>query len=123
MIDLKLSNGTKLDIKYPIELKDEDGNIVYYQHSNGYWSKHEYTDGNCTYCQDSNGYWEKREYTNGNCTYFEDSNGHWTKSEYTNGNCTYFEDSYGYKWGRPKSDKNQAILDQIEVLKKQAEAL
>ena len=83
MIDLKLSNGTKLDIAYPIKLKDKDGNTVYIQGSNGYW----------------------------------------LKSEYTNGECTYYEDSNGVKSGTPKSDKKQAILDQIEVLKKQAEAL
>jgi len=83
MIDLKLSNGTKLDIEYPIELKDKDGNSVYWENSNGDW--------------------EKREYTDGKCTYWENSN--------------------GTKCGTPKSNKKQAILDQIEVLKKQAEAL
>ncbi len=103
MIDLKLSNGTKLDIKYPIELKDEDGNIVYFQDSNGHWTKSEYTDGNCTY--------------------WEDSDGDWSKREFTNGKLTYWEDSDGTKQGTPKSDKKQAILDQIEKLKKQAEAL
>jgi hypothetical protein len=103
MIDLKLSNGTKLDIEYPIELKDKDGNSVYWETSNGDW--------------------EKREFTNGKRTYFEDSNRYWAKYEYTNGNCTYWENSNGTKSGTPKSNKKQAILDQIEVLKKQAEAL
>ena len=103
MIDLKLSNGTKLDIQYPIELKDEDGNIVYRQNSKGYWIKSEYTKGELTYWKSSDGYWEKYEYTNGKRT--------------------YFENSHGAKWGTPKSNKKQAILDQIEVLKKQAEAL
>ena len=103
MINLKLSNGDKLDIAYPIELKDEDGNIVYRQNSIGYRVK--------------------REFTNGECTYWEDSIGNWVKSEFTNGELTYWEDSNGNKWGTPKSDEKQAILDQIEVLKKQAEAL
>ena len=103
MIDLKLSNGTKLDIEYPIILRDKDGNRTYYETSNGYWAK-----------------WE---YTNDNKTYFEDSNGYWAKYEYTNGKETYFENSDGYKEGTPKSNKKQEILDQIEVLKKQAEEL
>ena len=103
MIDLKLSNGTQLDIAYPIILKDKDGNTVYIQNLDGKW--------------------EKNEYTNGKCTYWEDSFGYWRKSEYTDGKCTYWEGSNGAKWGTPKSNKKQAILDQIEALKKQAEAL
>ena len=83
MIDLKLSNGTKLDIEYPIKLKDKNGNSVYWENSFGYWSKREYTDGNCTYWEESN----------------------------------------GKKYGTPKSNKKQAILNQIEALKKQAEEL
>jgi len=110
MINLKLSNGDKLDIRYPIKLKDKDGNTVYRQ-----WSS---------------GNWKKSEFTNGNCTYWEDSDGYWAKREYTNGERTYYEDLLGDKWGTPKSNKKQAILDQIqglqdqiEVLKKQAEEL
>ena len=103
MIDLKLSNGKKLDIEYPIELKNKDGKIVY--------------------SQDSNGNWVKYEYTNGECTYWENSDGHWSKSEYTNGKCTYWVTSFGTKWGTPKSNKKQAILDQIQGLQDQIEAL
>ena len=55
MIDLKLNNGTKLDIEYPIKLKDKDRNIVYNQYSNGNWEKREYTDGKRTYWEDSDG--------------------------------------------------------------------
>ena len=55
MIDLKLSNGTQLDIQYPIKLKDKDGNTVYRQWSSGYWEKREYTDGERTYWEDSDG--------------------------------------------------------------------
>ena len=103
MIDLKLSNGTKLDIAYPIELKDKNGNFVY--------------------SQDSDGNWGKREYTDGECTYWEDSYGYWVKREFKNGKCTYCEDSLGAKSGTPKSNKKQAILDQIEVLQDQIEVL
>ena len=123
MIDLKLSNGTKLDIQYPIELKDENGNIVYRQYSYGTWEKSEYTNGECTYSEISNGYWVKSEYTDGKRTYYENSDGYWAKFEYTDVKCTYWEDSDGNEWGTPKSNKKQAILDQIEVLKKQAEEL
>ena len=103
MIDLQLSNGKKLDIEYPIILRDKDGNIVYTQWLNGDWTK--------------------REYTNGKCTYWENSFGDWQKIEYTNGKRTYWESSNGTKHGTPKSDKKQAILNQIEELKKEAEAL
>jgi hypothetical protein len=110
MINLKLSNGTKLDIKYPIKLKDKNGKIVYIQWSSGSWTKY--------------------EYTNGKRTYYEDSSGNWEKCEFTDGERTYCENSKGDKWGTPKSNKKQAILDQIqglqdqiEELKKQAEAL
>ena len=53
--------------------------------------------GNEIYQEDSNGYWSKYEYdTNGNRIYYETSNGYWIKSEYdTNGNLIYFENSDG----------------------------
>jgi hypothetical protein len=54
--------------------------------------------GNRIYYEDNDGYWSKREYdTNGNQIYYEDSNGSWSKKEYdTNGSLTYREDSSGY---------------------------
>ena len=55
------------------------------------------TNGRVIYFEDSNGYWTKREYdNNGNEIYFEDSTGYWEKYEYdVNGNEIYYEDSTG----------------------------
>jgi hypothetical protein len=53
---LKLSNGNELDIKYPIEIKDSNGNTVYCEVSNGSWYKREYnSDGEETYYENSYG--------------------------------------------------------------------
>ena len=56
---------------------DEKGNVIYFEHSNGYWSKWKYNEkGNEIYYENSNGYWEKWEYDEkGNEIYWENSNG------------------------------------------------
>ena len=52
---LKL-NGKELDIKYPIELFDDNGKRTYYEYSTGYWYKSEYDkDGNRAYYKNSYG--------------------------------------------------------------------
>ncbi len=58
-------------------LFDSNGNEVYFEASDGYWSKSEYdSNGNKIYFENSDGYWAKQEYdSNGNETYFEDSDG------------------------------------------------
>ena len=58
-------------------LYDSNGNKIYYEGSDGYWSKREYdSNGNQIYHESSDGYWSKREYdSNGNQIYYEDSNG------------------------------------------------
>ena len=63
--------------EFPFEIKNKNGNIIYYENSNGYWRKREFnTNGNRIYFENSRGYWIKREYdTNGNQIYYEDSNG------------------------------------------------
>jgi hypothetical protein len=55
------------------------------------------TNGNIFYYEDSDGYWEKKEYdSNGNVIYIENSDGYWVKKEYnTNGHVIYRENSYG----------------------------
>jgi hypothetical protein len=55
------------------------------------------TNGNIIYFEDSDGYWYKKEFDqNGNLIYYESSNGDWVKYEYdVNGNETYFENSNG----------------------------
>ena len=90
----------QLNIKdFPFEIKDKNGNRIYFENSTGYWVKYEYDqNGKHIYFEDSNGSWCKYEYDqNGNQIYFEDSNGSWCKYEYDqNGNQIYFEDSDGY---------------------------
>ena len=58
-------------------IKDKNGNRIYLELSNGYWSKREYdSKGNGIYLEDSHGYWAKREYdSKGNQIYYENSNG------------------------------------------------
>ena len=62
--------------KGSLYLYDSNGNITYFETSNGYWDKREYDDnGNEIYYENSYGYWDKKEFdTNGNITYFENSN-------------------------------------------------
>lgn len=69
----------QLNIKeFPFIIKDNNGNEIYYETSNGYWEKWEYdSNGNEIYYETSKGYWEKREYDpNGKCIYYEDSRGY-----------------------------------------------
>jgi len=68
----------QLKIKqFPFEIKDSEGNRIYYENSYGYWAKREYNSkGNLIYLEDSKGYWVKREYdSNGNVIYYENSDG------------------------------------------------
>jgi len=101
--------------KGSLDLHDSNGNLTYFENSDGYWFKREFdTNGNQTYYESSTGYWSKREFdTNGKEIYLETSLGYWCKQEYdTNGNETYFEDSSGtIRDYRPKvnSDKLSAI--------------
>ena len=66
----------------PVSIKDNyvfdsNGNVIYQEDSNGYWTKREYdTNNNEIYVEDSNGVWEKYEYnSNNNEIYYENSNG------------------------------------------------
>jgi len=87
----------------PVTIKSNDvyntnGKVIYYESSNGFWTKREYdTNNNQIYSEDSDGYWYKKEYdTNGNEIYREYSDGYWVKTEYdTNGSIIYREDSDG----------------------------
>ena len=77
---------------------NQNGNVIYRENSNGFWSKREYDDnGNEIYSEDSDGYWGKSEYgQNGKVIYFENSDGNWEKYEYdNNGNRIYYENSDG----------------------------
>ena len=104
----------QLKIKeFPFEIKDSNGKEIYWEDSNGYWSKREFdSKGNRIYFENSYGFWEKREYdSKGNKIYFEDSDGYWVKREYdSNGKEIYYEDSEGKIIdNRPKTDVQKAI--------------
>ena len=60
-----------------LEIRDKNGNLIYFENSGGYWKKYEYdSQGNEIYFENSGGYWEKREFdSQGNQIYFENSNG------------------------------------------------
>jgi hypothetical protein len=91
LINMRDNYGLK-DNEYPLVLSkvfnqpvtiksnrvyDTNGNILYYEDSNGHWIKRGYdAKGNKIYQENSYGYWIKYEYDiNGNIIYFEDSNG------------------------------------------------
>ena len=68
----------QLKIKdFPFEIKDKNGNQIYWEDSNGYWKKREYdTNGKIIYYEHSNGDWAKFQYdANGKEIYYENSNG------------------------------------------------
>ena len=76
----------QLNIKeFPFEIKDNNGDIIYYEDIDGIWFKYEYDQNN-------------------NIIYFEDNKGFWYKQEYdSNNNEIYYENSEGYvKDERPK---------------------
>ena len=73
--------------KFPIEIKDSNNNVTYYETSTGHWYKSKYD-------------------ANNHETYYEKSNGYWYKKEYNAfGKETYHENSYGEKKGTPRSAK------------------
>ena len=116
---LKLSNGKELDVKFPIELFDSNGNKTYWEISTGYWCKREFdSNGKCTYSEDSTGFWCKSEYdSNGNIIYWETSSGYWVKREYdSNGNNTYCEDSKGTTSGSKRQETIELTVADIEKL-------
>jgi hypothetical protein len=83
----------QLKIKeFPFEIKDSEGNLIYFENSDGYWFKRKYdSDGNQIYYEDSDGYSAKYEFdSNGKEIYLEDSDG------------TIIDD-------RPKTDVQKAI--------------
>jgi hypothetical protein len=68
----------KLKIKeFPFEIKDSNGNQIYFEDSDGYWEKREFnSDGNQIYYEDSDEYWAKYEFdSNGKEIYLKDSDG------------------------------------------------
>jgi hypothetical protein len=104
----------QLKIKeFPFEIKDSEGNKIYWENSDGYWAKYEYdSNGMQIYYEDSKGAWIKREFdSDGNQIYWEHSKGYWVKREYdSEGNEIYWENSDGVIIdNRPKTDVQKAI--------------
>ncbi len=65
---------------FPFEIKDKNGHTLYYENSDGDWSRYEYDKfGNEVYFENSNGVWSKSEYkmldSYANCVYHETSRG------------------------------------------------
>ena len=96
-----------------LEIKDKNGNLIYWEDSDGWWVKREYdSQGDEIYLEESDGYWEKREYdSKGNRIYLETSNGLWEKREYdSKGNRIYLENSNGViEDNRPKPCQNKVV--------------
>ena len=68
----------QLNVKeFPFEIRDNDGNLIYYEESNGYWSKREYnSNGKVIYHENSYGSWQKWGYDSSeNVIYYENSDG------------------------------------------------
>lgn len=103
---------------FPFEINDANGNLIYWEDSDGFWKKREYdSKGKLIYWENSRGYWEKREHdSKGNRIYYENSHRHWVKREYDpNNNEIYYENSEGYiKDNRPKTVE----LSMDEIAKK-----
>jgi hypothetical protein len=60
-----------------LDIRDKNGNRIYWEVSDGHWSKREYDSKvNLIYWVNSGGFWVKKEYNSrGNQIYFENSNG------------------------------------------------
>ena len=91
----------QLNVKnFPFEIKDANGKQIYYENSDGYWSKYAYD-------------------ANGNEIYFEESNGSWYKNEYdANGKQIYQEYSNGTIVDNRPKPKPKVILSVDEIAKK-----
>ena len=89
----------QLNIKsFPFRIKDDRGNVIYTEDSDGFWIRYE-RDDRC------------------NTTYFEDSDGFWYRYEYDDeGNETYSENSDGYKRGTKRSSTKELTLEDIAKL-------
>jgi len=101
----------QLNIKtFPFEIKDSDGNRIYFEWSDGVWSKYERNGRKVIRYENSKGYWEKREWVDDKVIRYEDSKGFWVKREYAGGEMIYWEDSNGIIMdNRPKTDVQKAI--------------
>ena len=79
MSDKTIAQQLKIK-QFPFVIKDDNGNLVYHEDSDGYWWKLQYDDANnLVYHEDSYGYWCKKEFDDANnLVYYENSNGYIT---------------------------------------------
>jgi hypothetical protein len=102
---------------FPFEIKDKNNNLIYWENSNGCWSKREFDlNKNLIYWENSNGCWSKREFDlNKNLIYWKKSDGYWSKREYDlNNNQIYYENSIGIITdNRPKITPEYTIEELI----------
>jgi YD repeat-containing protein len=81
MRDMKQTIGQQINWDFEtngeLEIKDKNGNLIYYEDSTGFWTKREYdSKDNLIYWEDSTGFWVKWEHdSEGNQTYYENSYG------------------------------------------------
>jgi len=96
-----------------LEIRDKNGERIYFEDSSGYWTKREYdSQGKEIYFENSDGFWRKRERdSQGKLIYYEDSTGYWSKREYdSQGNEIYYGDSNGTIIdNRPKSCEDKVV--------------
>ena len=64
------------------KIYDENGNIIYYKDSTGFWSEHVFdANSNEIYYENSDGFWSEHVFdTNSKEIYFEDSTDYWNKN-------------------------------------------
>ena len=112
---------------FPIEIKDANGELTYYEKSDDYWERYERdANGKETYYEDSDDYWCRYERdANGYLTYYEAINNYWQKWERdADGNETYHETSNGVKRGTPKSSKTcEGKVVEVDGIKYKLKAL
>ena len=65
--------------KFPFEIKDKMGNLIYMEQENGFWERWEVDlEGRELYYEDSDSFWRKtKRDDNGNRIYYECSDGFW----------------------------------------------
>ena len=120
MVMKKISETYKeqgIAFKYPIKIKDANGNQTYFEDSGGFWYRYEYdANGKMTYHENSDGFWYRWGYdANGNQTYYENSDSYYEKREYdADGNRTYYENSYGHKRGTPRSQSCNGKVIEVD---------
>ncbi len=108
--------------KFPFQIKDDRGNVIYWENSDEFWVKWELDlQGRELYYEDSDGFWEKiKRDSEGREIYFENSKNYWVKRQYDeNGKEIYFENSEGIiEDNRPKQAPKSMDLEITKKFRK-----